>query len=74
MAYFKEWEETTVLAEQEGRRKMTLLTMLAFLPNFIKFYLVGGVAGAGVKGQGPGTGRALGSVRSAGWDRQLASF
>ncbi|KAL4458184.1 hypothetical protein ABPG75_013049 [Micractinium tetrahymenae] len=42
VAYFKEWEETTVLAEQEGRRKMTLLTMLAFLPNFIKFYLIPG--------------------------------
>lgn len=42
VAYFKEWEETTVLAEQEGRRKMTLLTMLAFLPTFIKFYVVPG--------------------------------
>lgn len=31
-----------MLAEQEGRRSMTLLTMLTFLPNFIKFYLVGG--------------------------------
>lgn len=47
VAYFKEWEETTVLAEQEGRRKMTLLTMLAFLPTFIKFYVVSAVLGSG---------------------------
>lgn len=38
--YYREWETTTVLAAEEGKRKMTAVTLLAFLPTFFKFYLV----------------------------------
>ncbi len=39
--YYAEWEATTVLADEEAQRKMTALTLLTFIPNFIRFYVVG---------------------------------
>ena len=45
--YYREWEATTVLAAEEGKRKLTAVTLLAFLPTFVKFYLVGEEAGTG---------------------------
>ena len=41
-AYFKEWEETTVLATQEGKREMTAMTLLSFLPPWFSFYAIPG--------------------------------
>ena len=38
--YYREWEKTTVLAEEESKRKMTIWTLLAFLPSFVEFYVV----------------------------------
>lgn len=40
--YYREWERTTLLAEEELNRPMTVLTFLAFLPTWMKFYALPG--------------------------------
>lgn len=36
--YYKEWEELTLIPEEELNRKMTPLTFLKFLPMWFRFY------------------------------------
>lgn len=36
--YYKEWEELTLIPEEELNRKMTPLTFIKFLPKWFRFY------------------------------------
>ena len=36
--YYREWERTTIVAKEDINRPMTLVTFLAFLPTWLKFY------------------------------------
>lgn len=40
--YYQDWERTTLLAQEERDRPMTLFTFLAFLPAWLKFYALPG--------------------------------
>lgn len=40
--YYQQWNEMTVVAEREGKRAMTAVTLLAFLPSWFKFYVIPG--------------------------------
>jgi len=40
--YYRDWERTTLVAEEETNRPMTVFTFLAFLPSWMKFYALPG--------------------------------
>jgi hypothetical protein len=40
--YYQDWERTTLLAEEERDRPMTVVTFLTFLPTWLQFYAVPG--------------------------------
>ena len=40
--YYREWERTTLVADEELNRPMTLLTFVTFLPTWAKFYALPG--------------------------------
>ena len=39
--YYRQWEKTTLVAEQQPHQ-VTALTLLTFLPTWFKFYVVPG--------------------------------